>query len=105
MFAALMFRCIFTRFQVCFNYLEMIKLCIFAWHSRGFLMLFFFSLLLLSTLVTVEVLIGCLGSGATVIIFLQMLEWELGGGGERGEKTSAAATISTSAVELIYPSL
>ena len=52
-----------------------------------------------------EVLIGCLGSVAMVIIFLQKLEWELRGGGERGEKTSAVATISTAAVGVIKPSL
>lgn len=46
-------------------------------------------------------LMGYLGSAATVIIFLQMLEWEE----EQEEKTSATATISTSVVGVLYPSL
>lgn len=83
----------------------MIKLYIFAWHTRGFLVLFPSSVPPppLSASESADALIGCLGSVATVIIFLQMLEWELRGGGERGGKTSAADGVSTAVVEVIYP--
>lgn len=59
----------------------------------------------MSTSESVEPSISCRGGVAAVIIFLQMLERELRGGGERGGKTSAAATISNAALGVIYPSL